>query len=158
MSAVNSNGTRATFRSGASKNFPSFFGRKFIVTQLLDAKLSFGAGDRTAGTYDVLWNRVWTSRRWALCPSANLPRAKHWIERRLSERRQFNTPVLVLQRSQVQSGLLVDLSEDGFGLSKVTGLVADELVSIATEDGRVFEGRVAWVNGNRAGASLISQS
>jgi hypothetical protein len=64
----------------------------------------------------------------------------------------------VLQRSQVQSGLLVDLSEDGFGLSKVTGLVADELVSIATEDGRVFEGRVAWVNGNRAGASLISQS
>ena len=87
-----------------------------------------------------------------------LQRIKHWIERRFSQRRQVNAPVLVLQGTRVQSGLLVDLSEGGFGLSKVTQIVADEIVSVATQDGHVFEGRVIWVDDTRAGVSLISQS
>jgi hypothetical protein len=85
-------------------------------------------------------------------------RVKDWIERRLSRRREASLPVLVLQGTQVQSGMLTDISVGGFGLSKISGLAADELISIATQDGRIFEGRVVWINGSRAGVSLISWS
>ena len=85
-------------------------------------------------------------------------RVKDWIERRLSKRREANLQVLVLQGTLVQSGILIDVSEGGLGLSKVSGLATDKLISITTQDGRVFEGRVVWINGNRAGVSLISWS
>lgn len=83
---------------------------------------------------------------------------KSWIEKRISLRRQVNAPVLVLQGTQVRSGQLLDISERGFGLEKVAGLVEDELISIATHDGLILEGRVVWVNGGRAGVALISNS
>jgi hypothetical protein len=85
-------------------------------------------------------------------------RVKDWIERRLSKRREASLPVLVLQGDQVQSGILTDISDGGFGLGKISGLAVDELISIATQDGRIFEGRVVWINGRRAGVSLISWS
>jgi PilZ domain len=83
---------------------------------------------------------------------------KSWIEKRLSPRRQVDAPVLVLQGSRVQSGQLVDISERGFGLCKVTGLVVDGLVSVATYDGHVLEGRIVWTEGGRAGVRLLSES
>ncbi|MBS0252409.1 MAG: PilZ domain-containing protein [Proteobacteria bacterium] len=96
----------------------------------------------------------------------NAQRAEHpimhelrqWIERRLSHRLLVNRPVLVLQGTQVQSGLLWDLSESGFGLSRVSGLVTGAIVSATTHDGDVFEGRVVWIDGGRAGVSMNSQS
>lgn len=86
-----------------------------------------------------------------------IQRLKHWIERRLSERRPVNETVLVLQGTRVQSGILVDVSNDGFGL-RVMGLVVDELVSVATSEGNIFEGRVVWAKDGRVGARLISKT
>jgi hypothetical protein len=83
---------------------------------------------------------------------------KGWIEKRISFRRQVNARVLILQGTQVRSGELLDISAHGFGLDKVPGLIEDELISIATQNGHVLEGRVVWVNGGRAGVSLISES
>jgi hypothetical protein len=94
-------------------------------------------------------------------PAGDYPtfdRFKQWIERRLSLRREVNISVLVLQGTQVQSGILVDVSERGFGLGKVDRLIADELISVATPDGRVLEGRIVWVQDGRAGVALLSRS
>jgi PilZ domain len=66
--------------------------------------------------------------------------------------------VLVLQGTQVQSGILVDLSEGGFGLSKVDRIAPDELISVAMLDGRILEGRVVWTKESRAGVALMSRS
>jgi hypothetical protein len=38
----------------------------------------------------------------------------------------------VLQGTRVQTGILSDVSENGFGLNKVTGLVVDAMISVAT--------------------------
>jgi hypothetical protein len=65
--------------------------------------------------------------------------------------------VLVLQGTQVQTAILTDLSETGFGLSKVTSIRTDKLISIATDGGRIFEGRVAWAKEGRAGVSITSR-
>jgi hypothetical protein len=83
---------------------------------------------------------------------------KHWVERRLAHRRDVNIPALVLQGTRVQSALLSDVSDVGFGLSKVTQLSPDQLVSVATDDGQVLEGRVVWVADGRAGVLLISRN
>jgi hypothetical protein len=85
-------------------------------------------------------------------------RVKHWIERRLSPRREVNISVLVLQASSVQSAILCNRSEAGFGLSKVSNIALDELISITMPDGRVLEGRVAWAKDSRAGVALMSRS
>jgi hypothetical protein len=87
-----------------------------------------------------------------------LSRLKQWIERRLSIRREVNISVLVLQASSVQSAVLCDISETGFGLCKVTSIALDELVSITLPDCRVFEGRVVWAKDSRAGVALMSRS
>jgi hypothetical protein len=85
-------------------------------------------------------------------------RLKHWIERRLSERRLTNAPALVLQGTRVQTGILSDVSENGFGLNKVTGLVIDEAISVATPEGTVLEGLVVWAKDGRAGARLMKKT
>ena len=85
-------------------------------------------------------------------------RAKQWVERRLSSRREINISVLVLQGSRVQLGVLVDMSEAGFGLNRVHSIVVDELISIATPDGCILEGRVVWADDARAGVYLIRRS
>jgi hypothetical protein len=89
---------------------------------------------------------------------AAFQRFKQWVERRLSLRRDVNISVLVLQGTQVQSGILVDLSDGGFGLSKVDRIAPDELISVATPDGRILEGRVVWAKDSRAGVALMSRS
>ncbi len=85
-------------------------------------------------------------------------RLKQWIERRLSIRREVNISVLVLQASSVQSAVLCDISETGFGLCKVTNIAPDELVTITLPDSRVFEGRVVWAKDSRAGIALLSRN
>ena len=89
---------------------------------------------------------------------AAFQRFKQWVERRPSLRRDVNISVLVLQGTQVQSGILVDLSDGGFGLSKVDRIAPDELISVATPDGRILEGRVVWAKDSRAGVALMSRS
>jgi hypothetical protein len=85
-------------------------------------------------------------------------RFKHWIERRLAHRRDVKVWVLVLQGTRIQSGILVEMNEGGFGLGKVDRLIPDEFISIATPDGRVLEGRVVWAEDGRAGVALLSRS
>jgi hypothetical protein len=85
-------------------------------------------------------------------------RIKHWVERRLSPRREVNMSVLVLQGTRVQTAILVNQSELGFGLSKVISIVEDAILSIAMPDGRVLEGRVVWAKEGRAGVTLMSRS
>ena len=88
-------------------------------------------------------------------PSAPLDRLQQWIERRLSPRREVNISVLVLRGSFVQSSILCDVSETGFGLSKVSTLAQNDLISITLPDGRIREGRVVWAKDGRAGIELI---
>ena len=85
-----------------------------------------------------------------------LDRLQQWIERRLSPRRQVNISVLVLRGSSVRSSILCDVSETGFGLSKVCNIAQDDLVTITLPDGRVCEGRVVWAKDSRAGIALMS--
>lgn len=59
--------------------------------------------------------------------------------------------MLVLQGTRVQSGILIDVSDDGFGLNKVHGVIANEFISVATPEGHILEGRVLWAEGMRAG-------
>jgi hypothetical protein len=90
-------------------------------------------------------------------PSAPLDRLQQWIERRLSPRREVNISVLVLHGSLVQSSILCDVSETGFGLSKVSNIARDDLVFMTLPDGRIREGRVVWAKDGSAGVELMSR-
>lgn len=82
------------------------------------------------------------------------PAVPQWAQRRRHRRVMLNMRATANYGACSRDILIRDVSPGGFGIDFADHLANGDTVALTLADGRTFEGRAAWVSGQRAGIEL----
>lgn len=88
---------------------------------------------------------------------AGRPSVMDWAERRRTPRMPIDMAAVASFAGQHWNVAVTDVSSGGFGLANAASVPRGRTLRLRLDNGRNFEGRIAWIDGARAGFMLDAE-